>query len=168
MQKLTKTGSVQSLDWEMTEREQALSIDSLASGNWLVHIEQFISNASSLSGHDNIGIWLAADDDAAKLAPFCKQLKVVAVNFPAFTDGRGFSHARIIREQLGFSGELVATGGFMQDQLFYLKRCGFDSFHVADDADIDSMRASLQDFEHSYQAAADDPRPIFRKRQPAA
>lgn len=168
MQKLTKTGAVQSLSWEMTEREQPLNLDTLASGSWLVHIEQFIANANSLSGHDNIGVWLAAEDDAEALAPFCQQLKVIAVNFPAFTDGRGFSHARIIREQLGFKGELVAAGGFMQDQLFYLKRCGFDSFCVADDADIDSMRASLGDFAHSYQAAADDPRPIYRKRQPAA
>lgn len=164
MQKLTKTGGVESDNWHIFAKEDELNLDALASGNGVVHIQQFIANADTLAGHDNIGVWLDADDDAQALAPYCKQLPLIAIRFPTFADGRGFSLARIIRSGLGFKGELMATGGFMQDQLFYLKRCGFDTFLISDDADVESMRASLGDFQHTYQASADDPRPIFRKR----
>lgn len=165
MQKLTKSGTVESNEWQVAEKDEELNLDALASGNGLIHIDQFLANATTLAGHDNIGVWVGADDSADALAPYAKQVPLIAVRFPAFTDGRGFSHARIIRGRLGYKGELMAIGGFMQDQLFYLKRCGFDSFLVSDDANIDSMRASLEDFHCAYQASADDPRPIYRKRE---
>lgn len=164
MQKLTKAGTVESADWTVIAKDEELNLDGLASGNGLLHITQFIANADTLAGHDNIGVWLDADDDVQALAPYCKQVPIIAVHFPTFMDGRGFSHARILKTTLGFKGELLAIGNFMQDQLFYLKRCGFDAFWVKDDADIDSMRSSLADFQHTYQASTDEPLPIYRKR----
>lgn len=164
MQKLTKAGSIESSDWQIVEQSDELNLDALASGNSLIHIEHFLANAGTLAGHDNIGVWLGADDNAAALSEYAKQLPIIAVRFPTFTDGRGFSHARMLRSHVGYKGELLAMGGFMQDQLFYLKRCGFDSFLVSDDANVDSMRLSLEDFHCAYQASADDARPIYRKR----
>lgn len=164
MQKLTKTGAVESADWNIAAKGEELNLDALASGNGLIHLDQFIADADTLAGHDNIGVWLDSNDDAQALAPYVKELRAIAVHFPAFTDGRGFSLARVITGRLGFKGELLATGAFMQDQLFYLKRCGFDAFLVDDDANIDSMRQSLVDFENTYQAAADEPRPIYLRR----
>lgn len=164
MQKLTKTGAVESADWNITAKDEELNLDALASGNGLIHIDQFIANADTLVGHDNIGVWLDSSDDVQALAPYVKELGAIAIHFPTFTDGRGFSLARVITGHLGFKGELLATGAFMQDQLFYLKRCGFDAFLVDDDANIDSMRQSLGDFENTYQAAADEPRPIYLRR----
>lgn len=167
MQKLTKTGTVESDKWQIVAKDEALNLDALASDQNLIHIKSFLENANTLAEHDNIGVWLDADDDASTLAPYAKQLPLIAIHFPTFADGRGFSHARVLKSNLGFKGELVATGGFMQDQLFYLKRCGFDAFLVSDDADIESMRVSLGDFQHTYQASTDDPRPIYRKRTSA-
>lgn len=164
MQKLTKAGTIESADWAVIAKDEELNLDGLASGNGLLHISQFIANADTLAGHDNVGVWLDADDDAQALAPYYKQLSTIAIHFPTFMDGRGFSHARILKSTLGFKGELLAIGSFMQDQLFYLKRCGFDAFLVNDDADIESMRISLSDFQHTYQASTDEPRPIYRKR----
>lgn len=79
-------------------------------------------------------------------------------------DGRSFSTARLLRDAYGFKGELRAIGGIIRDQLFYLKRCGFDSFSLADDIDAEAAVASLSDFSESYQAAEDQKLPLFRRR----
>ena len=85
------------------------------------------------------------------------------VNFPVFTDGRGFSYGRQLRER-GFRGELRASGQFIQDQLTYLRRCGFNAFRMADETGLEAALGRLADFSESYQASADQPLPLFRRR----
>ena len=87
----------------------------------------------------------------------------MVVNFPVFTDGRGFSYGRELRER-GYQGELRAAGHFIRDQLTYLSRCGFDAFQMADESQLEDALASLDDFSESYQAAIDQPLPLFRRR----
>lgn len=118
--------------------------------------------------------WLAAADRARAVqlepgeAPLplfdhLDQIPLVAINFPTFMDGRGFSYARELRER-GFKGELRATGQFIRDQLVYLSRCGFDSFQMADESLLEDALASLADFSEFYQASANQPLPLFRRR----
>lgn len=118
--------------------------------------------------------WLAAADRARAVqlepgeAPLplfdhLDQIPLVAINFPTFMDGRGFSYARELRER-GFKGELRATGQFIRDQLVYLSRCGFDSFQMADESLLEDALASLGDFSEFYQASANQPLPLFRRR----
>jgi len=90
-------------------------------------------------------------------------IPLIAIHFPVFTDGRGFSYARELRE-LGFSGELRATGAFIRDQLTYMVRCGFDAFQMDDETELEEALASLNDFSEYYQASADQPLPLFRRR----
>ncbi len=90
-------------------------------------------------------------------------IPLIAINFPAFMDGRGFSYARELRER-GFSGELRATGHFIRDQLTYLARCGFNAFDMADESELEEALGSLADFTEAYQASADQPLPLFRRR----
>tara|TARA_R110000823_G_scaffold130015_29_gene258252 strand:- start:7844 stop:8290 length:447 start_codon:yes stop_codon:yes gene_type:complete len=90
-------------------------------------------------------------------------LALVAINFPVFTDGRGFSYARELRER-GYSGELRAVGHFIRDQLTYLRRVGFNAFQMNDDSQLESAVASLEDFSEYYQSAIDQPLPLFRRR----
>ncbi len=94
------------------------------------------------------------------------EIAMIAISFPVFTDGRGFSYARRLRER-GFRGELRATGHFIRDQLTYLRRCGFNAFQMADESSLDEAMNSLGDFTEAYQAADDQPLPLFRRRQPA-
>jgi uncharacterized protein (DUF934 family) len=106
---------------------------------------------------------LEPGDDARDLLPFLDRLKLVEVNFPAFTDGRGYSSARILREA-GFSGELRAVGAVFVDQLSHLRRCGFDSIasdHPLDPADAE---AAFGRWPEVYQATGDGRRPIWAKR----
>lgn len=90
-------------------------------------------------------------------------LALVEIYFPVFTDGRCFSYARELRER-GYQGEIRATGHFIRDQLFYLQRCGFNAFQFADDVDLEACLASFTDFSESYQAAVDQPQPLFARR----
>ncbi len=110
------------------------------------------------------GVWLAADEDAAALAGDLDRLALVAVHFPKFSDGRGFSTARLLRERYGFVGELRAIGDVLQDQLLFLARCGFDAFALRDDQDADAALAAFDDFTEAYQASVAQPLPLFRRR----
>jgi uncharacterized protein (DUF934 family) len=90
-------------------------------------------------------------------------IPLIAINFPAFMDGRGFSYARELRER-GFGGELRATGAFIRDQMAYMARCGFDAFQMDDETQLEEALSSLADFSEFYQASADQPLPLFRRR----
>lgn len=164
MPKLTKIGEIQTDDWQVQAKDAALTLAQVAEGKWLLHAKWYLENKDSVSLNSNLGLWLDSDEEAASIADVATRVPVIGVNFPVFTDGRGFSIGRTLRERYGFSGELRALGNFMQDQLFYLKRCGFDAFVVSNEANIESMARSLRDFSDFYQAAVDQPVPLFRRR----
>src|SRR5476649_2860973 len=77
-----------------------------------------------------LGVWLDSHEDPALIADDLRHFELIAVNFPQFTDGRGYSIARLLRERYGWRGELRAIGDVLRDQLFYLARCGFDAFSL--------------------------------------
>lgn len=106
-------------------------------------------------------------EDARELLPWLDRIALVEVNFPAYTDGRGYSAARILREA-GYAGELRAVGDVLIDQIAYMRRCGFDSFrpdHPLNDTDAE---AALGRFENIYQKTIDGRRPIWAKRHEVA
>jgi uncharacterized protein (DUF934 family) len=114
-----------------------------------------------------LGVWLAPEDDPAEIANDIDDFSVIAVHFPKAVDGRGYSTARLLRERYGFSGELRAFGDIGRDQLFYLKRVGFDAFVIGDGpgvGNIDEALRAFDDFPEAYQAASDQPKPLFRRR----
>ena len=110
-----------------------------------------------------VGVWLKPDDEPGDLAKDLATLPLIAVHFPKFTDGRGYSTASILRRH-GYKGELRAFGDVGRDQLFYLARVGFDSFRLADHRDPHDALAAFNDFTVRYQGSVDDPAPLFRKR----
>lgn len=112
-----------------------------------------------------VGVWLKPDDEPGALAGRVEGLALVAVHFPKFTDGRGYSTATLLR-RLGWRGELRAFGDVGRDQLFYLARVGFDAFRLADHRDPAAALASFDDFSLRYQGSVDEPVPLFRKREP--
>ena len=110
-----------------------------------------------------VAVRLEPGDDARDLLPYLERLKLVEVNFPAFTEGRGYSSARILRES-GYVGELRAVGDVNIDQLGVLRRCGFDSF--APEAPLSDAEAetALLRWKEVYQTAADGRAPIWALR----
>jgi phosphoadenosine phosphosulfate reductase len=117
-----------------------------------------------ISRFKEIGIWLDANEAVEDIADDLHYFAVVAINFPKFADGRGFSTARLLRERYQFAGEVRAIGDVLIDQLFYMKRVGFDAFAVRADKSIESALEHLDTFPEAYQTAVDKPQPLFRRR----
>lgn len=137
-----------------------------AQGDLLVSLQQWQSSASALLGRPagRTGVWLAPDEDPALVADSLDALALVAVHFPQFADGRGYSTARLLRERYGWQGELRAIGDVQRDQLFYLSRVGFDAFELNDGIDAQSALSAFADFSEAYQASVERPLPLFRRR----
>ena len=111
-----------------------------------------------------LGVRLEANDDPAEVADDIARLALIAIDFPKFTDGRGYSIARLLRERYGYRGTLRAVGDVLHDQLFYMLRCGFDSFAMKHEALIADALAAYRVFSEGYQTSVDRPVPLFKRR----
>lgn len=109
-------------------------------------------------------VWISPDDDFEKDIPRLLSLDMIAVDFPSFRDGRGYSIAKLLRTRYGWKGELRAIGDVLRDQLNYMRRCGFDAYAVRADKDIDAALKSFSFYTVAYQASVDNPVPLFRRR----
>ena len=112
-----------------------------------------------------LGIWFASDELAQTVKDDLARFAVVAIDFPKFTDGRGYSIAYNLRKRLGYQGELRAIGDVLRDQLFQMYRCGFDAYATRQDRNIHDALQGLTVFSETYQAAVDTPLPLFRRHQ---
>ena len=118
--------------------------------------------AGALSAAQRLGVQLAPTDAVTELVPFLGQLGLVALEFPNPGDGRGYTSARMLRQRYGFKGEIRAVGaGVKQDLLFFMARCGIDSFDLADTENEAEARQALQRFTLAYQPAV--PRSAVRE-----
>ncbi|MGZ5913330.1 MAG: DUF934 domain-containing protein [Reyranella sp.] len=86
------------------------------------------ARAALLARRGPVGVALANTDPVDTLASDVSRLDLITLHFPKFSDGRAYSQARLLRERLGYQGELRATGNVLQDQAPFMLRCGFDSF----------------------------------------
>ncbi len=130
----------------------------------IVPLVLWLAEREALLHRGDVGVLLAPADDPAALARDVAALPVIAIDFPKFTDGRGYSLARLLRERHGFAGELRAVGDVLRDQLFALWQCGFDAFLIRADRDVDDALPSLEDFPSSYASTTRTRRPWFRRR----
>ena len=96
----------------------------------LLTVDQLIEQADA-SNEVGFGVLIKPADDVRRLEPYLYRIELAAVQFPAFNDGRGFSHASLLRERLGYTNELRAVGDVLIDQVPLMLRCGFDSFAVS-------------------------------------
>ena len=122
------------------------------------------SAQQALLKRGNIAVILATDDNAFDLAPVLDQLAYIAIEFPVFGDGRGYSIARVLRDQLGYQGDIRAIGDVLPDQLSYMQRCGFSSFKLRDPHHETYALSRLEDFAQPYQYDVCHPEPLFRRQ----
>ena len=99
---------------------------------------------------------LANPDPVEDLAPHVGRLRLIVLDFPKFSDGRAYSQARLLRGRMGYTGELRATGGVLQDQLPFMLRCGFDSFESDQKGFGEALAKARTLFSVVYQPAEDD------------
>ena len=166
MPRLIKDGSLIEDEWICVEKDSdSAGVTETDAEQVLVHIKDWLSHKDALNqSGKTIGVWLDSDDDPYELINDISELPLIAVNFPVFMDGRSFSTAAIIRERLSFQGELRAIGDVIRDQVFYMKKCGINSFEVRDGADPEEILMALGDFSDSYQSTVETPEPLFRRR----
>jgi len=119
---------------------------------------------SLLARKDKLGVWLDSHEDPAVIADDLNHFALVAVNFPKFGDGRGYSIARLLRERYAWKGELRAIGEVVRDHLFFMAGVGFDAFLLRDDQDPQEALTGFNDFSESYQTSVTQPQPLFRRR----
>lgn len=140
-----------------------------ATGKIIVPLSVFVERNNELASRiaqGEVGVWLATHELLEYLIQQQADLNVlpiIAVFVERFADGRIFSLGTLLRTRYGFKNELRAFGDVLRDQLFFLKRSGYNSFVIRQDRSAQEAIASLNDFSKPYQGAVDEPQPVFRR-----
>ncbi|WP_299538432.1 DUF934 domain-containing protein [uncultured Herbaspirillum sp.] len=165
MPEIIKNKTVVSDDWTVLRLAEGETADTVAvpQGRVIVPLKVWQAQSDALKARTEIGVWLASDERPEELKGQLENFKVVAVDFPKFADGRGYSIAYNLRARLGYTGELRAIGDVLRDQLFYMQRVGFDAFAVRADKNIHDAVKGLTDFSEKYQTSWDEKNPLFRR-----
>ena len=118
-----------------------------------------------ISTHKRIGLLLGGDDRVEEIAGDLDYFIVIAVNFPKFVDGRGYSTASLLRQRYHYQGELRAVGDVLHDQLFFMQRVGFDAYAFKDGKDAaKALATGFSTFSDAYQTSTSQQLPYFRRR----
>jgi uncharacterized protein (DUF934 family) len=115
---------------------------------WTQHAEQLVHRS------DQIGVRLAPTDSCDALEGHLDGLSLIELDFPGFGDGRLFSHARLLRSRLGYSGEIRAVGQFLPDQVYFLYRVGVNAFQLQHPQQIPLALSCINDFSVNYQVSS--------------
>jgi uncharacterized protein (DUF934 family) len=166
MTRLISQGSVVADRWALL-RDAAALADLPDGAPAIVPLALWLRHRAALIARGEVGVLLGPADEPGAIAPDLGWIPVVAVDFPQFTDGRGYSHARLLRERHGYVGELRAVGDVARDQLGHLAQVGFDSFALSAGKDPDAALMGLADFSDGYQSTCRRT-PWFRRRAASA
>lgn len=154
---------------DTTTAEQIANTVIPATGKVLVPLSVYLARKSELTSrvaNKELGIWLATHEVLEHLATAESDLNVfplIAVFVERFADGRIFSVGNLLRTRYGFKNTLRAFGDVLRDQLFFLKRSGFDSYLIRADRNAEEALNSLKDFTQPYQGAVDNTQPVWRR-----
>ena len=164
MQRIIKNNQVIDETWHLLPKET--TFDEISNcDDLIVPLAMWREHGHALKARDGgLGVWLEAGEEIEEIADQLDNFQVIALNFPAFTDGRHCSTAYLLRTRYGYTGEVRAIGDVLRDQLFSYQRVGFDAFALRADKDpVDALQA-FEEFAEVYQASADQPQPLFRRR----
>ncbi|EGF92301.1 hypothetical protein ABI_07350 [Asticcacaulis biprosthecium C19] len=159
---VTRDGAVIPDGWTLLADDDTTGAD----GPFILGFERALRELDGRNGH--YGVRVMPGDDVRLLEPFLEKIALIEVAFPGYRDGRGYSTARILREDFGYTGIIRAVGDVLRDQLFYMLRCGFDEFLVKDKDPSQAITSAAQRFTTFYQGAADANRPAWAKRHTLA
>ena len=164
---IIKNRAVTEDDWSVLRLEEGQAADSVVipDGKVIVPLTVWQAQRAALEGRAEIGVWIASDERPEELKGELGKFAVIGVDFPKFTDGRGYSIAYNLRVRLGYTGELRAIGDVLRDQLFAMQRVGFDAFATRPDRSIHDALKGLTVFSETYQASVDQKSPLYRRQE---
>jgi uncharacterized protein (DUF934 family) len=164
-EQLIQNGHLVADRWQRLEVSEDTDLGALPAGPILLPAPLWCARRDELLARSGeIGVSLAPSFPLESLAEDISRFALIAIEFPKFTDGRGYSMARLLRERYHYRGELRAVGDVGRDQMFYLRRVGFDAFLIPEGRDAEDALQGLNDFPETYQGATDQPLPLFRRR----
>ena len=159
---LLKNGRISEDSWHTVADAAALPSD----GAVVASFARFKAEPDRLVGRNAaLGLRLKNNDDVRALADHVGRIGLIVLEFPKYTDGRAYSQARILREELGYAGELRAAGNVLLDQLLFMQRCGFDAFEMTrPDAEL-AWRKAVSAFDLFHQPTGDGRATILEQRR---
>lgn len=162
---IIKNKAVVNDDWTILRLQESESPETvnIPPGKIIVPLKVWLAQRAALQGRADLGVWLASDERPEELKGGVEKFAVIAIDFPKFADGRGYSIAYNLRARLGYTGELRAIGDVLRDQMFYMQRVGFDAFAPRPDRSIHDALKGLSDFSETYQTSVDHKFPLFRR-----
>lgn len=167
MAQLIKNGAAVADTWttlELAEGETPEAV-ALPAGDVIFPLAVWQTRKTEIAGRPRIGLLLQAGDRVEDAADDLASFALIAVHFPKFVDGRGYSTAALLRQRYGYTGELRAVGDVLHDQLFFMRRVGFDSYALKDGKNLAyAVDAGFKPFSDAYQGATDQAQPYFRRR----
>jgi uncharacterized protein (DUF934 family) len=165
MREIIKNKQVVQDDWNVLLLQDGDTAESVGipSGNVIVPLKVWLAQNALIQTRSNVGVWLASDERPENLKGDINSIPVIAIDFPKFSDGRGYSIAYNLRARLGYQGEVRAIGDVLRDQLFYMQRVGFNAFATRPDRNIHDALKGLTDFSETYQTSWDQKSPLFRR-----
>lgn len=161
MRRIIRDRAIVEDHWRHVADEEALP----ASGDITVTWDRWKDESATLRNRDGrLGVRLNGDVPVEELPGGLEHLDLVAVEFPAFKDGRCYSHARLLRSRHGYRGEIRAVGDVLRDQMGYMERVGINAFEVRPDRDIDEALLAFREISVDYQGMTKAPFPRYRRR----
>ena len=167
MAQLIKHGVATTDSWQILDLAAGESPETVAlpDGDVIFPLAVWQARKDEIVSRPTIGLLLQPADRVEDVAGELASFNLIAVNFPKFVDGRGYSTAALLRQRYGYTGELRAVGDVLHDQLFFMRRVGFDSYALKDGKSLDyAIAAGFKPFTEAYQGATDQAQPHFRRR----
>ena len=167
MAQLIKNGLAATDTWKILELAEGESPETVAlpEGDVIFPLTVWLARKDEIVSRPTIGLLLQPSDQVEDVAGELASFNIIAVNFPKFVDGRGYSTAALLRQRHGYTGELRAVGDVLHDQLFFMRRVGFDSYALKDGKNaVYAIEAGFSTFGETYQASTTQPQPYFRRR----
>jgi len=169
MTRIIKDRAIIDDDWEILQLSEDDNADTIAVPDgkvivplkvWQLQRDKLVQRAKDRA---DIAVWFSSNEQAKELSSDLHLFNLLAIDFPKFADGRGYSIAYNLRTRFSYTGELRAIGDVLRDQLFYMQRVGFNAFAVRADKNIQDALKGLTDFSEKYQSSVDEKNPLFRR-----
>jgi uncharacterized protein (DUF934 family) len=149
--------------WLTIDPETLGEVAELPAGDIIVPFSYYQEHAESLKSRSaGVAVKVTGDDDLASLYAIADRFPLIAIEFPVFRDGRGFSIARQL-VRVGYTGEIRATGDVARDRLAYMQSSGFNAFLIPEQRFSSADLTAFSEISVNYQGTTEDPRPIFRR-----
>jgi uncharacterized protein (DUF934 family) len=149
MRQLIKQREVIADTWKYADEDAAADAVIVPFARFQTEREQWLSSGKKL------GVRLAPADPLEAIVADLPKLALVASEFGGIGEGRGYTHAQLLRRRYNFKGEVRAVGNIKRDQVFYMARCGFDAFEFPEGTDLNGALTAFDDYSVAYQPSAD-------------